>query len=222
MKRSKVLPIIALLLIVLSLSYFSVYFSVDEMRSLLVDNAFISRQIEVNLIASMMEQATQIGGTWNVGQYEGLLKTLIEDLDANKFYIQMFDEDMNSVTIRNSLFGEHVFDPRLHEDFLEQVREHDRGTITVHTTAIPSVAPHDVHLYFRWVPMSSIEPDKRIIVVGASINTIERNIGLSLIVSVAAFLPFMLGMIVWIGVYRSKIEALKRENDELKREGELI
>ena len=218
MRKSKVIPIVSVLLVVLSLSCFAVYFGARNMQSRVVADALLSRKIEVNLIATGIEQAVSMNSAWGVDEFDTLLKTLVEELDLNRFYIQLFDEEMNGISMRYSMFGDEVFDPRAHPEFLEYVMERDKGTMTVRTDAISLVPVHDICLYFRWIPLSTVDPDSRLLVVGSSAYTVERDIGNWLLVSVIGFLPFMVGLIVFVGVLRFKNEKLNTANEHLRYE----
>lgn len=218
MRNSKVLPMVAILLFVLALCCLSVFFGFTEAQNALVENAFISRKVEVDMIEIMMRYSTGPGSTWEVDKYDELLITMIEDMDLNKFYIQMFDENLKSRTERFSIFGDEIFNPLLYDEFLQEIANNEYGELTVHVTSINAVDNHDIHLYFRWIPLSTTKPDRRLIVVGNSIHTIERNIGMRMLISVFVFLPMMLGMIVWIGVQRHTIERMARLCETTTRE----
>ena len=213
-KKSKVIQTLTVLVLVSVIMCFSVVYGLIGFRSLLVSESFQSRKIELDMISTAIAHSVNTASNWEVSDFENLLQVIVEDLDRQRFYVQLFDEELNSLSVRNSLFGNEVFDPRRHEAFNQIIREKDEGSFVIHTADISVAAPHDVHIYFKWITIDQRASQLRLIVIGVSEYTINPEINPELLLSVLAIIPVMLGLVIYNAVLTYRLERKGRERHD--------
>lgn len=210
MKKSKVIPTIVVLLLILSVSCFSVYYGVVQMSNLLMQSTFVSRRIEVDLIANTIQHVLEYGSAWDKRDYRQLLKVIVEEMDTQRPYVELFDQDLTSITTRNPIFENSPFNPLVHPEFLDIIARQKQGDIVLFTDVVPILPAHNIYLYFRWIPISKDYPDELLLVVGVSQHTTDVDAGNWLLISVVALIPLMVILIAWLGYLQFQVEALRR------------
>ena len=214
MKKSKVIQTLTVLVLVAVVMCFSMVYGLIGFRNLLVSDSFQSRKIELDMISTAIAHSVNNANNWEIDDFENLLQVIVEDLDRHRFYVQLFDEELNSLSVRNSLFGNEVFDPRRNDAFNQIIREKDEGSIVIHTADISVTAPHDVHIYFKWITIDQRASQLRLIVIGVSEYTIDPEINPELLLSVLMVIPVVLGLVVHNTVLTYRLERKGRERHD--------
>jgi len=157
---------------------FVVYLSVaiSHANDVLIQEKIIDRRFEVDLIADKIDDMVDVKDDWYTYNYIELLTSIVERIDATGgTYAEIMDADFNTVSARHPLRGV-TFKPLAHPEVVDAIQGNERGALTVRfEDGVHPLQPHDIHLYYRWVPTDTTLTHRLLVIIGVSRYSIDTT-----------------------------------------------
>ena len=187
-KRRRVTLYIAYGIIVAFCLFF--YFAITHGYEVLIREKFIDRQFEVDLIADKIDTMVDAKDDWDTYDYVELLTSIIERIDATGgTYAEIMDAGLNTVSARHPLRGV-LFRPLEHPAVVEAISNNERGELTVRFDGpgVRPLRPHDLNLYYRWIPTDASLNHRLLVIIGVSQYSIDTTFSVWITWGAAALL----------------------------------
>lgn len=186
---------------------------IARLRNELFELAKVERQSEIDLIANMIDKENELGMDFRKSDYEILLSDYLANLSISRnVFTGLYDSRLNLIADNKIKVDGKDFDPLLQDNFfIVTIRE--SGWITSNLfseNGQTSEAP--IHMYYRWVPNTSLSDDNFLMVVGVSHDSIAIDPGrlLTMGMIIQMVVTFIINMIFvlllcYLGkIYRSR------------------
>jgi hypothetical protein len=180
------MSVVELMIVVTLLTFLNVFFVgvISNVNDAILRESFENKKDELDLVVNIIDHHILISGSYyiNGANNELLLDELLFDIQelgniGNETpYAAIFNSQMELVTRdEHHWFGDSdVFDPLRFPEFIEAVKNSDRGELTLWCEHDGS-RRHDVFIYFRTVP-SSDDFEQFTAVVGMSRYSVRNQI----------------------------------------------
>ena len=150
----------AILTLCIICSYF--YFAFQHLEEFSVQEKFLGRKLIVDIIRESPEK-------WHTDDYMEFVAYAVGKIDeAPGTYAELFDQDFNSLSPRSLTFQGRPVRIENYPDLLSQIREHPSGIAVIPFARSDSAKPHDLHVYWCWLPADSGLGHRYVIVLGTS------------------------------------------------------
>ena len=167
----KYLIAIALVILIAFCGFF--YYAFAHVNDALLREKIIDRKFDVDLICDQIDHFVELDNDWEEYDYRTTLAYVVAEIDGTVgTYAELFDKDMNGVSERTPLYEGAPFDPREYPELMEAIRAKERGEMNV--LFDKGAAPHDMNIYFRWVPTDKTLTNRYLVIIGVtqvSVNT---------------------------------------------------
>ena len=174
LSNRKYLPALAILILAAFCMYF--YLSLNNMSDTLLQEKIISRRFDVDLVCDEIDKFVEIDNDWNTYDYETILSYVVTEIDGTVgTYAELFDGHLNSLSERSPLFKGAPFDPREYPELIDFVKLNESGDMTVWFDK-EGITPHDLYIYFRWVPTDKNLSNRLLVMIGVSKFSVDSNI----------------------------------------------
>lgn len=203
---------VALFVLVAFCGYFYVAFK--HVNHLLLQEKIIDRRFDIDIICDEIDRIIIQNNDWDTYNYKSILASLSSKIDATiGTYSELFDDQMNSLSIRKPLFGMAPFVPHNYPALMDAINNHEHGDIEImfnETTA--AAIPHKIYIYFRWTPTDKNLKNRMLVIVGVSRFSLNSNIGndivygaVALIIVTAVFILVTVILLCQLGfIYKSR------------------
>ena len=173
-RNNKYLFLLAFLILIAFCVFF--YFSSASLESSLVDEKFIDRKLDVDLMCGAIERLVAIRDDWGKFDYEAILRDIVESLDeTSRTCNQLLDMDLNIIAARTPIFPHAPFVVTEYPSLVEAMLMNEYGECTIRFDK-PGIPPHDVKVYYRWVPMDPLAENRLLVMAGVSRFTIDQDV----------------------------------------------
>ena len=118
----------------------------------------------------------EVDNNWDTYDYAAVASGTVAMLD-DMFgtYAELFDQNIKNLSERSQTFELVDFSATNYPELVQAMRENDRGEWTVWLDE-PGAPPHNVYIYYRWVPTDASLQNRLLIALGVSKHTIDNNI----------------------------------------------
>jgi len=193
------------------------YFAAGAMQESLINEKYIDRKLDVDLLCGAVDRLVAIRDDWNEYDYTAIIQEIVESLDAtSRTCNQLLDMDLNMIAARTPMFSDSPIIVTEYPSLVEAIRENESGECTIWFDK-PGIPSHEVKVYFRWVPIDPLAANRLLVMVGVSRFTIDHEvIGLvaygeaALIIVAAVFVLCAVIMMCRIGHINNQREGRKR------------
>ena len=168
---------------------FSIFFhdALKERKAAVLQENVAGRRLLLDLVADSAEERVRLGLGWE----EALLIHDVSTIDQAKgTYAELFDFRLNSLSPRSPSFVGNPFRIENHPGAVSQIMMQDRGDTIVPFAKDANSKPHDLHLYWRWIPSSDGLDRKYVIIIGVSEYSLESGTDDKVSSGVVALLVF--------------------------------
>jgi len=166
---------VALMILVLFCGYFAYSFS--AVNTALMQEKLIDRTFETNLICSEIDYLISKENDWGIYDYQSFLSQMISQIDATvTSYAELFDENLNNLSVRSPLFKEKPFDPKNYPELLQAVEQNERGEIIIDIEQGNGISAYTNFVYYRWVPTDKALSNRMLVLVGVSKHSVDTEI----------------------------------------------
>jgi len=182
----------AAMLVLLCFYLFTTYNYINE---ILLQEKIIDRTNEIDRFIDLFSE-------WKSEECNEVLTAYINKIDASGgTYAELFDGDLNSVSIRTPLFKETPFELQNYPALMELIRVNERGLTSVWFEGVDSF---ELNIYYRWVN------DHDLVVIGVSKYAVDTEISYVMtyrsMMFVVIIAVFVLGLAAasFVGYFKEK------------------
>ena len=172
--KSKYLFLLPILIMIV----FSAFFSrlITEVKSELLHEKMIEKRFSIDLIDSQIDKFIEQDADWQKYDYGIILAYSMQNIDNIPLtFAALYDDELNNVSERAPSYASASFDPMGYEEFIEAVRQNERGDLVL-PYAPPESEERDMLVYFRWVPTDTALESRLLTVVAISHYSITTQL----------------------------------------------
>jgi len=220
-KGKYILPAALLLLIVFAI-YFTYVF--DYADNKLIMEKYDARIMTTDVLCETIDTFVELSRDWNEYDYDAVLASITAFIDASgedaSSYAELFDADLNSLSERTPYFPDTPFVLKDYQELEDAVIARESGRITLWFDK--SDEPHDIYLYWRWVPTDSTLNNRLLLVTGVTKysvnNAITQDIKNGAILIVGLTAALIVAAAILLTLLGNVYDKRKSSGDECKRE----
>ena len=118
------------------------------------------------------------GGGWEAKKYKDVFSFLVGELDATaNAYAELFDDQFNKLSERTPVFPSRTFDIEEFPELKELLLADETGNYVVWFDPMDGkTAPHDLYLYWRWVPTGKHHENRLLLIVGCTKYSVSAEL----------------------------------------------
>jgi len=186
--KRKYIFAVAILILIAFCWYF--YFAFNHVENLLLHEKIIDRQFDTDLMCTQIDLFVDKSNDWGIYDYTSILSFIVSYMDAisgRSSYAELFNADFDSLSERSVFFTGAPFDLKEHPELIEEIRANETGNITVLFDK-EGIPPHELYLYYRWIPTDSMVENRLLIITGVSKYSVNTDIGVEIIFGAVALI----------------------------------
>ena len=174
--RRKYLLLLPLLLAAVSSLYF--YYTYQQMETKLVLENFANKKMIVRLLTQNVSKYAEIDKDWDTYNYKDIIIYDVSRIDEAKgTYAELFDEKMTPMSPRAPSFAGNPFLIEKFPDVIARILSNEHGEAIVPFAKDATSSPHDLYLYWEWLPSDTSLKNRYVVLVGVSKYSLNAEIG---------------------------------------------
>jgi hypothetical protein len=149
--------------------------------------------------------------------YRTILSGVVSELDATTgVYAELFDADLNNISERSQTYGEALFEAAEYPELMQAMGGNEQGESTVRFDK-QGTPPHDIYIYFRWVPTDNTLHNRMLIVLGMSRYSVSNSISSWIVYGAAALIIIAAAFILAAEILLSRVGSISAQKEGSKK-----